>query len=48
VARSTVATILKQHGVPPSPERPTLWQTFLPAHWDALVAADFFTTEVLG
>ena len=48
VARSTVATILKQFGVPPSPELPTSWQTFLPAHWDALVAADFFTTEVLG
>jgi putative transposase len=46
VARSTVATILKQHGVPPSPGRPTSWQTFLRAHWDALVAADFFTTEV--
>ena len=46
VARSTVATILKQHGVPPSPERPTSWETFLRAHWGALVAADFFTTEV--
>jgi transposase InsO family protein len=46
VARSTIATILKQHGVPPSPERPTSWQTFLRAHWRALVAADFFTTEV--
>ena len=46
VARSTIATILKQQGVPPSDERPTSWQTFLRAHWDALVAADFFTTEV--
>jgi hypothetical protein len=27
-------------------ERPTSWQTFLRAHWGALVAADFFTTEV--
>jgi len=42
VARS----ILKQHGVPPSPERPTSWETFLRAYWGALVAADFFTTEV--
>jgi putative transposase len=33
VARSTIATILKQHGVPPSPERPTSWRTFLRAHW---------------
>jgi len=46
VARSTIATILKQQGIPPSGERPTSWQTFLRAHWGALVAADFFTTEV--
>jgi transposase InsO family protein len=46
VARSTIATILKQHGIPPSDERPTSWQTFLRAHWGAVVAADFFTTEV--
>ena len=46
VARSTIATILKQQGMPPSGERPTSWQTFLRAHWGALTAADFFTTEV--
>jgi putative transposase len=46
VARSTIATILKQQGIPPTRERPTSWQTFLRAHWSALVAADFFTTEV--
>jgi len=45
VARSTIATILKQ-GIPPSGERPTSWQSFLRAHWGALVAADFFTTEI--
>jgi putative transposase len=45
-ARSTIATILKQQGIPPSGERPTSWQTFLRAHWGALMAADFFTTEV--
>jgi putative transposase len=28
------------------PERPTSWQTFLRAHWDAIAGADFFTTEV--
>ena len=28
------------------PERPTSWQTFLGAHWGAIAAADFFTTEV--
>jgi hypothetical protein len=46
VARSTIATILKQHGIPPSHKRPTSWQTFLRAHWGALAGADFFTTEV--
>jgi putative transposase len=46
VARSTVAKILKEHGIPPSRERPMTWHTFLRAHWRALLAADFFTTEV--
>jgi putative transposase len=46
VARSTIATILKAHGIPPSGERPRSWQAFLRAHWNAVVAADFFTTEV--
>ena len=46
VARATVARILKQQGIPPSRERPMQWRTFLRAHWRALLAADFFTTEV--
>jgi putative transposase len=46
VARSTIARILKAQGIPPSGERPIAWRTFLRAHWPALVAADFFTTEV--
>jgi putative transposase len=46
VARSTVAKILREHGIPPSRERPFTWHTFLRAHWRALLAADFFTTEV--
>jgi hypothetical protein len=46
VARSTIASILKAEGIPPSRERPTHWRNFLRAHWPALVAADFFTTEV--
>jgi len=45
-ARSTIASILKAEGIPPSRERPSSWRTFLRAHWSALVAADFFTTEV--
>ena len=46
VGRSTIARILKAHGLPPVPERPTSWQTFLQAHWGAIAGADFFTTEV--
>src|SRR5262249_10898370 len=46
VARSTIAGILRDHGISPVPERPTLWRAFLAAHWDAIAAADFFTTEV--
>ena len=46
VARATVATILNKQGIPPSGRRSTSWQTFLRAHWRAIIAADFFTTEV--
>jgi hypothetical protein len=34
VGRSTIARILKRHGVPPVATRPTSWQTFLRAHND--------------
>jgi putative transposase len=46
VGRSSIARILKAHGLPPAPQRPTSWQTFLLAHKDAIAGADFFTTEV--
>lgn len=46
VARSTIANILKEAGIPPRRERPMAWRMFLRAHWPALVSADFFTTEV--
>jgi transposase InsO family protein len=46
VGRSTIARILKAHGLPPVPNRPTSWQTFPRAHWGAIAGADFFTTEV--
>jgi len=46
VGRSTIARILKAHGLPPVPQRPTSWQTFLRAHWGTIAGADFFTTEV--
>jgi putative transposase len=46
VGRSTIQRILKAAGLPPVPQRPTSWQTFLKAHWGVIAAADFFTTEV--
>ena len=46
VGRSTIRRILKRAGLPPVPQRPTSWQTFLKAHWGAIAGADFFTTEV--
>ena len=46
VGRSTIARILRAHGIPPGGRRATPWRTFVQAHWSALVAADFFTTEV--
>jgi transposase InsO family protein len=48
VGRGTIATILRQHGIQPAPERQkrTTWQEFLKARWDVLAAADFFSVEV--
>jgi transposase InsO family protein len=46
VARSTIAKVLKEHGIEPSPERPMSWRTFVRSHAHLIAAADFFTTEV--
>ncbi len=45
---TTVANILKAHGVEPAPRRTrtTTWKTFIKAHWDVLAAIDFTTVEV--
>jgi len=47
VARSTVANILKEHGLEPAPERnrKTTWKEFLCRHRELMVAADLFTIE---
>ena len=47
VARGTIASILKEHGLEPAPERErkTTWKEFLSRHRDVIVAADFFTLE---
>jgi hypothetical protein len=44
VGRSTIARILKEHGIPPSEQRPMAWRTFVRAHWRALL--DFFTAAL--
>ncbi len=48
VARTTIANILKRHGMAPAPERmkQTTWKEFLRRHWDQIIATDFFTVEV--
>ncbi len=49
VSDTTIDNIRKRNGIPPSPEREKKvdWSRFLRAHWEGLLAADFFTTEVL-
>jgi len=48
ISDSTVANILREHGIEPAPERKhhTTWHAFLKAHWDVLAAIDFTTIEV--
>jgi hypothetical protein len=50
VGRTTIASILKRHGIEPAPERGKrmTWSQFLKAHWSVIAAADFFTVEVWG
>jgi len=46
VARNTIAKVLKEHGIKPSPDRPVSWATFVRSHAHLIAAADFFTTGV--
>ena len=48
LARSTIAEILRRHGIEPAPERSrkTTWKEFLAQHCELIAAADFFTVEV--
>ncbi|MGW4823479.1 integrase core domain-containing protein [Streptomyces sp. NPDC004227] len=49
VAASTIWEILKEHGIPPAPEREgTTWADFLRSQADALLACDFFETRTLA
>ena len=49
IGRNTVARILKDAGLEPSPERKRQprWNEFLKAHFSEMAATDFFTVEVL-
>jgi len=49
ISDSTVDNIRKRNGIAPVPDRSksTTWRHFLKAHWEGLIAAGFFTTEVL-
>jgi putative transposase len=40
VGRWTIRRILNAAGLPPVPQRPTSWQTFLKAHWATSVRHD--------
>jgi transposase InsO family protein len=49
VSRSTIARILKEHGLEPAPQRRKgmSWAASLKSHWDVLAATDLFTVEVM-
>ncbi len=48
VAASTIWEIVKEHGIPPAPERQnSTWTDFLRGQADALLACDFFETRTL-
>src|SRR5215510_10078061 len=48
VSHGTIATVLREHGLEPAPDRlkKTTWTEFLKAQWHVLAAADFFTVDV--
>ena len=48
VSDTTVANILKAHGIEPAPDRKrqSTWKSFLETHWDVLASVDFTTLEV--
>jgi len=48
ISDTTVANILKKHGIEPAAERrrKTSWRAFIKAHWDVLASIDFTTVEV--
>jgi putative transposase len=48
VSHMTIGTILRRHGIPPSPDRShSTWRRFLNHYKDQFLACDFFTVETL-
>jgi putative transposase len=49
IGRNTIKRMLAAHGIEPAPERDRkrTWTTFIGAHVEAIVEADFFTIEAL-
>src|SRR5260370_16096519 len=47
-SHTTIANILKRHGLEPAPERTgkTTWKEFLDRHWDLIVATDSLRRKV--
>src|ERR687885_515305 len=49
VSRSAIKRILRQHGLPPAPERGrSTWRDFLGHYRQYMVACDFFTVDTLS
>jgi transposase InsO family protein len=48
VSRGTIATVLREHGLEPAPDRlkKTTSTEFLKTHWEVPAAADFFTVDI--
>jgi transposase InsO family protein len=48
LSATTIANILKRHGIEPAPhrQRKTTWKEFVSRHLDQIVATDFFTVEI--
>jgi putative transposase len=47
VGRNTIKRVLAENGIDPAGRRSMTWKTFLKAHWGAIAATDFFTTEAI-